>query len=294
MTNKRTSLDYSRRIERVVQHIGAHLDDTLDLAKLAEIACFSPYHFHRIYRSVTGETVADTIRRERLHRAAGDLVRGQGTIVRIARTAGYGSVAAFTRAFAADYGIPPAQYRRQGRLLSPARHSDDEELAMYSVQLRQIEPLRLAAFDHVGPYMEIGPVFERLFAWAGGRGLLRPDTRMIGLYYDDPAAVPAAKLRSKACVTLPDGVTPDADAQLVKLPGGRHAVVQHKGPYAELEQAYRWLYREWLPSSGLEPEDRPIFEEYLNNPRELPPSEWLTDICLPLQEARATRQLQTA
>jgi AraC family transcriptional regulator len=286
MSNKRTSLDYSRRIERVVQHIGAHLDETLDLESLASVASFSPYHFHRIYRSVTGETVADTIRRERLHRAAGELVRGQGAIANIARAAGYGSVAAFTRAFAADYGIPPAQYRRQGRLLSPQRQTGREEQEMYTVELRHIEKLRLAAFDHTGLYMEIGPVFERLFAWAGGRGLLRPDTRMIGLYYDDPAAVPAGKLRSKAAVTLPDGIAPDGGAHLIELPGGRHAVTRHKGPYAELEAAYSWLYREWLPASGQEPEDRPIFEEYLNNPRELPPAEWLTDICLPLKEAR--------
>jgi AraC family transcriptional regulator len=287
MTQPRTNLDYSRRIERVVQHIGAHLDAALDLAALAEIASFSPYHFHRIYRSVTGETVADTVRRERLHRAAGDLVRGKGAIARIAKTAGYGSVAAFTRAFAAAYGIPPAQYRRQGRLLSPARETGNEEHAMYSVELRQIGPLRLAAFDHAGSYMEIGPVFERLFAWAGGRGLLRPDTRMIGLYYDDPAAVPVAKLRSKAAVTLPDGQTPDGGAQVVELPGGRHAVTRHKGPYAELEMAYGWLYREWLPTSGQEPADWPIFEEYLNNPRTVPPAEWLTDICMPLKEPSA-------
>jgi AraC family transcriptional regulator len=61
-------------------------------------------------------------------------------------------------------------------------------------------------------------------------------------------------------------------------------VLHHRGPYAELNKAYRWLYREWLPTSGEQCADRPIFEEYLNNPRALPPEQWLTDICLPLAE----------
>jgi AraC family transcriptional regulator len=63
-------------------------------------------------------------------------------------------------------------------------------------------------------------------------------------------------------------------------------VLHHKGPYAELERAYAWLYGTWLPQSGEEAADRPVFEEYLNNPRALPPQEWLTDICLPLQQPR--------
>jgi methylphosphotriester-DNA--protein-cysteine methyltransferase len=72
MNKPATVLDYSRRIERVARHIGAHLDQPLELGALAEVACFSPCHFHRIYRALSGETVAETIRRHRLHRAAGE------------------------------------------------------------------------------------------------------------------------------------------------------------------------------------------------------------------------------
>ena len=95
MNKVSTILDYSRRIERVVAHIGAHLDEPLELERLAGIAAFSPYHFHRIYRALMNETAADTLR---LHRAAADLVQSQQPVARIAARAGYGSVAAFTRA----------------------------------------------------------------------------------------------------------------------------------------------------------------------------------------------------
>jgi len=130
--------------------------------------------------------------------------------------------------------------------------------------------------------MEIGTAFDRVFAWATGRGLAGPATRGIGVYYDDPDAVPTRALRSDAGIAIGRDTTVDGDLRVVELAGGRHAVLHHKGPYAELEKAYRWLYREWLPPSGEDCADRPCFEEYLNNPRALPPEQWLTDICLPL------------
>jgi AraC family transcriptional regulator len=284
MTKPLTTLDYSRRIERVVAHIGNHLDEPLDLDRLAAVACFSPYHFHRIYRAMTGETVADTLRRLRLHHAAGELVQGVAPIAAIARQAGYGSVAAFTRAFTAGYGVAPSAYRRAGRPVPLAPAATETEIAMYEVSIRHFQPVRLAALRHTGSYMEIGTAFERLFAWAVGRGLIHPQTRSIGVYYDDPDAVPETSLRSDAGVSVGPDEAVDGDLRIIEVPGGRHAVLHHKGPYAELHKAYRWLYREWLPKSGEQCADRPSFEEYLNNPRTVPPEEWLTDICLPLAE----------
>jgi AraC family transcriptional regulator len=284
MTKPLTILDYSRRIERVVDHIAAHLDEPLDLERLAAVACFSPYHFHRIYRAVTGETVAEALRRLRLNRAAGDLVDGHPAIARIARRAGYGSVAAFARAFRAGYGIAPAAYRRQGRLVLPSPVPTATETAMYDVSIRELQPVRLTALRHAGSYLEIGTTFERLFAWAAGRGLMGPQSRAIGVYYDDPEGTPAQALRSDAGISVGPDVALDDGLRIVEVPGGRHAVLHHRGPYAELNKAYRWLYREWLPKSGEQCADRPIFEEYLNNPRTLPPEQWLTDICLPLSE----------
>ena len=284
MTKPLTVLDYSRRIERVVAHIGEHLHDSLDLDRLAAVACFSPFHFHRIYRAMTGETAADTLRRLRLHHAAAELVQGEAPIPALARQAGYRSNAAFTRAFGASYGISPSAYRRAGRLVPPAPAATETETAMYDVSIRELQPARLTALRHAGSYLEIGTTFERLFVWAIGRGLMGPQTRAIGVYYDDPDGVAAKNLRSDAGLVIGPEVAVDGDLRIVEVPGGRHAVLHHRGPYAELNKAYRWLYREWLPRSGEQCADRPVFEEYLNNPRTLPPEQWLTDICLPLAQ----------
>ncbi|MBK1836933.1 AraC family transcriptional regulator [Azospirillum sp. YIM B02556] len=277
-----TRLDYGDRIDRVVVYIAAHLDEPLDLDRLAEVACFSPYHFHRVYRAITGETAAETLRRLRLHRAAGDLVRDGIAIPAIARRAGYGSVEAFTRAFGQGYGATPAAYRKRGRLNPPVPANHRLEDRMYDVEIRDLPAHRIVGLPHTGPYMTIGVSFDRLYAWAYKQGLVGPGTRSFAIYYDDPESVKPEELRSFAGLMLNPGVVEDGLIHGVDIPGGPHAVVRHKGPYAELGAVYRWLYGEWLPNSGHAPGDAPCYEEYLNNPRALPPAEWLTEICIPL------------
>lgn len=283
MERRRTAEDYARRLQRVTAHIAANLDAPLTLTELAAVANFSEFHFHRIYRELMGETVADSVRRLRLHRAAAELVNDDTPLARVAARAGYGSTAAFSRAFAAEYGAAPGAYRRS-RL--PRRSIDpipEPEAPMNDVQLRDVPPLRLAGIRHIGPYLEIGGTFERLTAWAAPRRLIDEGTRFFALYYDDPESVPDAALRSDACMTLRAGAAVDGDVRLIEQPALRCAVLRHKGPYAELEHAYRWLYRVWLPQSGHEPADAPPFEEYVNDPRTAPPTEWLTDIFIPLR-----------
>jgi AraC family transcriptional regulator len=274
--------DLARRIERAIAHIDAHLDRDPRLDDLAEAACLSPYHFHRIYRAATGETPADTLRRRRLHRAAHDLVGGSAPIVHLAKRAGYGSLAAFGRAFAAAFGVSPAAYRQRGHLVDPAL-AVREELTMYQVEIRELAPVRLAGLRHTGPYMEIGGTFERLAVRAAALGLMsQPDLRSFGVYYDDPGSVAPQDLRADACISVGPDFAGEGDLRVLDLAGGRHAVLRFQGPYAELERPYNWLFGEWLPASGETAADRPCFEWYVNDCRALPPAEWLTDICLPL------------
>ena len=294
MSRHETSLAHAARIERVVAHIADHLDAALDLERLAEIACFSPWHFHRVYVAVTGESVADTLRRLRLHRAAAELSRSGRPIGRIAKRAGYGSLAAFSRAFAAAYGRPPAAWRRHGQELRPDFPQHGVPLmpqtaatyrlpVNYDVTIEAFEGATLIALPHRGDYLEVGRTFERLMVWAGPRGLMGPQTRLIGLYYDDPASKPKAELRSEACITAPADVEPGLGMHRQAIAAGPVARLVHKGPYADLDVAYAYLYHTWLPASGRAPGEAPCFEEYLNDPRGLPPQEWLTAVRLPLQ-----------
>jgi AraC family transcriptional regulator len=270
---------YAERVQRVVDYLLEHLDEALDLEALARVACFSPYHFHRIYRALLCETVSDTVRRLRLHRAAIDLLDPEASIARTACRAGYASQAAFTRAFRAEYGRPPARYRgaRRVALLDLERNP-----TMYQVETITLPRIRVAAIQHRGDYQLAGRAFERLMAVAATTGLLTPDTRSIGVFYDDPASVPEAELRAVACITVPDDWAPSGELTEAHIEGGRYARIVHTGPYTELKTAYDWLYQTWLPNSAEEPRDLPCIEEYLNNPRQVAARDLETAVMLPL------------
>ena len=278
-----TRRDYGRRLARVLEYIALNMDGDLSTETLAGIACFSPYHFHRIYHGFQGETVAATIRRVRLFRAAGALISLQDPIKDIANAAGYGSTEAFTRAFAKLFGITPARYREKGSLYYPQPTTTEERMTMYKVEIKQFPAMRLAAIRHVGNYLEVGTAFERLSSWAVAGDQLRPDTTMLGIYYDDPKSTPEAELRSDAALTVDVSVEADETVTVIDRPAITGAVITHKGPYAELHNAYDWIYGEWLPQSGYEPADEAPHEIYLNTPRDAAPKDLLTEICIPIK-----------
>jgi AraC family transcriptional regulator len=171
-----TRSDYAIRLERVFRWLADHLDDTLDLTVLAEVACMSPHHFHRIYHAMQGETAADTVRRLRLHRAAVELITGELPVTRIARRAGYGSQEAFTRAFKTAYGVPPARYRASFVPQPTLTRTEDAMDTTMTLQatVRETPAIRVAALAHHGDYLNIGSTFERLAAMAAGQGLFGP------------------------------------------------------------------------------------------------------------------------
>ncbi|MBB3966331.1 AraC family transcriptional regulator [Rhizobium metallidurans] len=273
---------YESRLRRVSAYIHDHLDEELDMDKLAGIACMSSYHWHRIYRAVHGETLAATVKRLRLHRAAGDIVRSGLGIGEIARRSGYPNLQSFNRIFKSVYGMPPARYRKEGSHQEFQPSPNGRTKAMFNVTLRKIEPIALIGVRHSGPYMQISKAFEVLFGTLHARGLAKPDMRMIGVYFDDPDLVPAEELRSIACVAVDSELTVEAPLEPFTLEGGEYAVLRHKGPYADMYKAYQWLFSEWLPSSGRQLRDGLMFEDYLNNPRDVPPTELVTEIYMPL------------
>ncbi|MBB4569833.1 AraC family transcriptional regulator [Rhizobium leucaenae] len=274
---------YETRLRRVSAYIHEHLDEELDMERLAEIACMSSYHWHRIYRAIYGETAATTVKRLRLHRAAGDLVNTRLSVSDVAKRSGYPNLQSFNRIFKSIYDMPPARYRNEGSHTIFESSTQGRITVMFDVTLRTISPMSLIGVAHRGSYMQIGKAFETLFGAIYARGLAKPDMRMIGVYMDDPDVVDVDKLRSYACVNAGNEIAADAPLERRTIDGGEYAVLRHKGPYSDMYKAYQWLYAEWLPASGRQLRDAVMFEEYLNNPRDVPPTELLTEIHMPLQ-----------
>ena len=275
-------INYEERLNRVSVHIHEHLDDELDWNKLAAIAYLSPYHFHRIYRAARGETIASTVRRLRLNRAAAQLAQTDLNIDEISRQAGYQNVQSFTRVFNETYAMPPARYRDHGSHTQYQSNSFERSIAMYNVTYKTLADIEVVSLAHSGSYQKIGQAFERLGGWLGARNLIGADTRMMGVYYDDPDTVAEKNLRARACMTVSKSCTLEAPFERVTIAGGEYAVLLHKGPYAALPAAYLWFFGVWLLQSGREVRDAPPFEEYLNTPLDTAPAELLTEIYLPL------------
>ena len=275
MQRRLTAQAYSDRLQRVAVYIHAHLDEPLDLERLAGIACFSPYHFHRIYRACMGETLAETLARLRLQRAATQLARSARPIAAVAKAAGYASPAAFTRAFGASYGYSPAAFRARWR---PTANGEKP----MPVVIQDRAPMRIAAVPHKGPPQQIGAAFDRVMAWAGPRGITVPPAVGVALYLSDMSVTPAAETEALAGLSVGPEVGADETVAIRDIAGGRHAVLLFKGPYAKLMEGYDELLA-WLPASGEEPAHAPMFEVSLNDPRNTAPDELLTEICLPLR-----------
>lgn len=275
--------DYQERLGRVLAFIHDHLADELRLEQLADVAHLSPYHWHRVYHALHGETIATTIRRLRLQRATGYLANTGMPVAQIARKCGYPSSQSFARAFRADYGVSPVQYREHGSHTVFRAGPAQLEAAGYTVEIREVPRVRLAGMDHKGSYMQVGKAFETAYTHLAAQGLAQPGTRWLAVYYDDPFAVPEAQLWSRAGLSLPPGALAKPPLLPFELGGELCAVLRHQGPYATMRAAYQWLYGDWLVQSGREPANLPVFEEYLNNPRDTPPAQLLTDICLPLK-----------
>lgn len=283
MSTSRTKASYETRLNRVVDHIYAHLEEDIRFDDLAGIACLSPYHWHRIYAAMRGETITATIRRLRLSRAADRLANSDMAFDAIAGRAGYGSTDAFGRAFKEAYGKSPAAYRATGSHAAFKAALQAEDGAGFPVAVETLAAVRCASIAHAGAYMQIDHAMGRLFTVLATQEIAAPDQRMLAVFYDDPDLVPVENLRSRACSPVADGVALAPPIEEATLLGGLYARLRYQGPYADMKGAYRWLLGAWLPQSGHEPDDTPMFEAYLNSPQQVAPNELITDIHLPLR-----------
>jgi AraC family transcriptional regulator len=288
--------EYLARIHRVQDHVERHLAEELRLEDLARVACFSPFHFSRVYAAVTGESVREFVLRLRLERAASQLRLHQDrSVTEIALDCGFGGPAAFARAFRAAFGLSATQFRKKckavrkrgeepedgpGYLLPVGAAPDVPEAAggrvapmrtrkvkaPEAVRVEDLPATTVAYVRHVGPYagdVELfGRLFGRLGQWAGPRGLLGPQSRWLTIYHDDPNVTAPERLRISACVTVPPGTAGERDVSVMELPAGRCVVAHFTLHPREYEQAWNWLMGEWLTESGYQPDDRPCYEVY--------------------------------
>lgn len=302
--------EYVARINRVLDFVEAHLDEELSLERLAGVACFSPFHFHRIFNAMMGETLQRFIQRLRLERAAGQLLVDKNrSVTEIALDAGFASSATFARAFRNEFGTSASNWRKGNaadrKMGKTVRNSGKDSLgaAPYlvgeegrasmtnalemNVEVKELTPQRIAYLRHVGPYQGDQELFGRLFGklamWAGPRGLLGPGASFVSVYHDDPGITDGSKLRTSVGVTIGDDVEVDGEIGAMTVAGGKYACARFRIDPNQYGAAWDAVMGGWLPDSGYQPNDSPSMERYLNEPDKDPEGKHEVEICVPVR-----------
>jgi AraC family transcriptional regulator len=290
MMKMTTEQDYRRRIARVIAAILADPAAPHTVESLAEVAHLSAFHFHRIYRGMAGETVADTVKRLRLAQAAGHLLEGRATVTAVALDAGYESPQAFARAFRGFAGLSPSAYQQRQKELamagdgpfSAASPGPSGETAGLPVMVREFEPLDAVCLLHDGPLATIRQTFRDLFRRLAKAGIGSADLRRIGIGFGDPAEKEGFRYLA-GVVAEPDWPLP-VGVSRHPVPGGTYGVYRLVGPYDLIAPTFQALFGGWLPRSGFLPDDRPAVEIYVEGPPSVSPDRFVTDLLIPIRE----------
>ena len=277
-------LDYLERVNRAIDHVVSNLDQPLRLEDVARVAYFSPFHFHRIFQTMVGETLAQFVKRLRLERALYVLSHDpRRSLTEVAHACGFASSSDFSRSFRQRYGVPPSAFDvekfRDGRRdewtamlesAEPGRYQLDrlpagENPDGFTVELRDLPP-RVVAYIRVAKPFRPGAVdgaSERLVAWAEARGLA--DGQWLGYMWDDPEIVAHDDCRYDVGLEVPD-VTPDGEVGRFEFPAMTVAQIEVRGPIDLEQRAIDYMFRTWMPTEGYVPTDQPNFEAWIGRP----------------------------
>lgn len=316
--------EYVSRINRVIDYIEDNIDEELFLKKLAYVANFSPFHFHRIFHAIVGEPLNHFIQRIRLEKAATKLLeQPRLSITEIAIECGFSSSSSFARAFREYFDMSATEWRQReneqkskigkteskngkekSNMRKDTKHSfvytdgtESHKWRRYEmvdkkslkVDVMEIPQMHVAYIRHIGSYKGdtalFGRLFNKLFTWAGARDLLNfPETKVIAVYHDNPDVTDENKLRTSVCITVPEDTKVDGEVGKMTIPGGKYAITHFEIDDTEYEDAWNVLYGTWLPGSGYQPDDKPPFEMYLNDPKEHPRHKHIVDIYMPVKQ----------
>ena len=297
--------EYIKRINNVIDYINNHLNEKLTLEILSKIANFSIFHFHRIFKLFTNESLYAYIKRIRLEKAANLILHlPYQPILDIALDCGFSSQSNFSSAFKSHYGVSATEFRKNYGFLENSKNSkmkskntknfnllfndllfhDQKNLRRISemkIEVKSFPAYQVAYVRHFGSYFKVHVAWQKICQWAQGHNLLKKDSLMIGISHDNPDITEEKNLRYDACIVLEHNIDTPPDISKKTLEQGKYAVCRFEGPGEKIKEGYKVLYKDWLPSSGYQPDDREMFEIYYNDP--LPDNHFIMDICLPVK-----------
>lgn len=308
MSNIIAQKEYISRINKVIDYINENITEKINLEKLAEVACFSPFHFHRIFSAILNETPVDFVLRLRLEKAANIFVSNQEiSITQVAFDCGFTSNAIFSRLFKQHFGISPKEFRadlqnsKNSKLVSNNDKAvkinqsyfwNDNNLIFKNnlrftmkVEVKQLPEITIAyVANYEGHfYDKIKAAWDKICKWGEANDLINKDTKFIGISFDNPDFTDADKCRYYASFTIDKNLELPKGIGKLTLPGGKHAVMRFEGKDNDFKDAYTEFYGSWLPDNAYVPADSPCYEIYYSTPEQNEKGIYIVDICMPIK-----------
>jgi AraC family transcriptional regulator len=300
--------EYVKRINRVTEFIDEHYHEQVNLDKLAEVAHFSPFHFHRIFSMITGETPADFFLRIRTEKAAQQLRDCRNkSISEIAFDCGFSSLALFARTFRRHFGMNASSFRRSEKPVfakdgiyyskngQPLRKNGQLDTGSNSeicfenliimetkIVVKEMPDMQAVYCRHTGSFNEICKAYDKLFRFAGPRGLIKADSHTVTVYHDDPSVTEISKVRQSACLVVEGDVEVEGEIGKMTIKGGKFAVGHFEIDVTGFEKAWNTMCA-WFTESGYEPGEGNPYEYYYCDPENHPEHKFVLDICIPVK-----------
>jgi AraC family transcriptional regulator len=280
------------RMRRVLAHIEAHLDDDLDVDRLAGVAAFSRFHFQRQFSALFGMTVSRYVQMLRLRRASYRLAfRPDDRVLGVALDSGYGSPEAFARAFQARFGNSPGAFRRApswdpwqvalGPLTAIRRRHMSMPLSRDDVEIVAFPETPVAIMRHRGDPARLPETIRAFIAWRRAAGLSPRESATFNILHGDPADGPPEAFVFDLCAGVRGAV--EGPVAMGVIPGGRCARLRTRGYGENPEPGFALLLRDWLPASGERLRDAPLFVQRVSFYPDVPEGEAVTDLFIPLE-----------
>lgn len=280
--------DYQKRVNQAQVFIQNHLDENITIEDIAKDACFSPFHFHRIFASFTGENIYSYIKRLRLERAASELMWKNDPIIDVAKRAHFKNSASFSKAFKEYFGESPSIKKEKLKVIISKRRqelnilsSDDIELGI--PEIVDIEPMEMVSYKGHGACLETGYATWKTFEEEIERlGYNIDDYRRFGIARDNRFITRELLQRYEACLLMPSDLPISNSLFRQTFEGGEYAVFTHMGPYIDLCQTAIGIMTIWLPNCDYKLRNVPFFEEYINHPKDVKDEELITKLYVPI------------
>lgn len=299
LAGKESALDYRKPVFKAMDYISHHLDDNPGLDEVAAAAAISTFHFHRIFKTMVGETIAGFTQRLRMERAARRLLASpQSDITTLALAAGFSSSQNFAKAFRLHFAMSPSEYRQQqgGNWKSkigndPLPFDTYDGLVMHPVtehpcllqgaSVRQMPARRVAYMRRLGPYGKetCEQAHRDLLALFASDEAMTP-AGTLSLYWDIPDITDETRCRTDVCIELGPEIPAGRQLTTQTIAAGPYAVCHFIARGDQLVACWETAFR-WVVGQGLNCDDRPCYEQY-HAGTDSDRAHYVFDICIPL------------